>query len=352
MSASNQAIQLARKEIVSLLEKQKAQITMALPKHLSADRLCRVAVTEMSKNPKLFECNSTSVLAAIITGAQLGLEFGVDGQAYLIPYKGQCQFVPGWKGYVDLISRAGRASVWTGAVRQGDDFDYDMGDKPFVTHKPGDDDVSEFVKVYAIGRINGAQWPVVEVWSRNRVLSHLKQYNKVGSMHYATQNENNLEMYGRKVALLQVVKYMPKSIELQRAQELEYSANDRSEPGRHRANSSRSTPKAGCVGRLADNNDNGQREARGCLSQAGMYGINGNNEPSARYASPGPTNGFWRDADWLRCRDGKWRPVESRTFPLATGSPERVGRLRGYGNAINAQVAKAFIESYLEANSE
>lgn len=63
---------------------------------------------------------------------------------------------------------------------------------------------------------------------------------------------------------------------------------------------------------------------------------------------PGPTNGFWRDADWLFCRDGKWRPVMSGTFPLAHGTAARVGRLRGYGNAINAEAAKAFIEAYLE----
>lgn len=59
----------------------------------------------------------------------------------------------------------------------------------------------------------------------------------------------------------------------------------------------------------------------------------------------GPTNGFWRAADWLLCRDGKWRPVEPGAFPLADGAPSRVGRLRAYGNAINAQAAKVFIES-------
>lgn len=60
------------------------------------------------------------------------------------------------------------------------------------------------------------------------------------------------------------------------------------------------------------------------------------------------TNGFWADADWLLCRDGKWRAVEPNTFPLADGATARVGRLRAYGNAITAQVAQGLIESYME----
>ncbi|MFB0868471.1 DNA cytosine methyltransferase [Enterobacter hormaechei] len=79
---------------------------------------------------------------------------------------------------------------------------------------------------------------------------------------------------------------------------------------------------------------------------------------------PLEVNGFWRDADWLLCRDGKWRPVEPGTFPLVDGaaarlgrvesgvarvaSSNRVGRLKGYGNAINAQAAAEFIRAYLE----
>jgi DNA (cytosine-5)-methyltransferase 1 len=62
----------------------------------------------------------------------------------------------------------------------------------------------------------------------------------------------------------------------------------------------------------------------------------------------GPVNGLWADADWLFCRDGKWRPVEPGTFPLANGATSRVGRLRAYGNAINAEAAKEFIAAYLE----
>ena len=61
-------------------------------------------------------------------------------------------------------------------------------------------------------------------------------------------------------------------------------------------------------------------------------------------SAAGPVNGFWRTADWLGCRDGKWRPVEPGTFPLVDGAPARVVRLRAYGNAINAKAAQAFIE--------
>lgn len=43
---------------------------------------------------------------------------------------------------------------------------------------------------------------------------------------------------------------------------------------------------------------------------------------------PGPVNGFWRNADWLLCRDGKWRPVEASPQPLADGSAESLGRVR------------------------
>lgn len=60
-----------------------------------------------------------------------------------------------------------------------------------------------------------------------------------------------------------------------------------------------------------------------------------------------PHNGFWSDADWLGCRDGKFRPVEPGTFPLANGIPARVGRLRGYGNAIVPQVAAEFIKAFV-----
>lgn len=65
----------------------------------------------------------------------------------------------------------------------------------------------------------------------------------------------------------------------------------------------------------------------------------------ANHRWPDPLNGFWSGADWLGCHDGKFRPVEPGTFPLANGVLGRVGRLRGYGNAIVPQVAATFIKA-------
>lgn len=61
------------------------------------------------------------------------------------------------------------------------------------------------------------------------------------------------------------------------------------------------------------------------------------------------TDGVWGDPDWLLCRDGKWRPVEPGTFPLADGIPGRMGLLRGYGNAIVPPLAAEFVTAFLES---
>lgn len=109
----------------------------------------------------------------------------------------------------------------------------------------------------------------------------------------------------------------------------------------------RPTAETGESSRMADADENGldQKGESFAATGGGRFSGNGaNNEP-------GPTNGRWGDADWLACRDGKWRPVESGSFPLANGVPGRVGRLRGYGNAINPVQAAEFIGAFMECQS-
>jgi len=89
---------------------------------------------------------------------------------------------------------------------------------------------------------------------------------------------------------------------------------------------------------VSESNDGEKRDA----------GISDNSSGQKFSARFRPEN-FWSDCDWLPCRDGKARPVEPGTFPLAHGTTARVGRLRAYGNAIVPQVAQTFIGAYLES---
>ena len=84
-------------------------------------------------------------------------------------------------------------------------------------------------------------------------------------------------------------------------------------------------------------------------SSRGKQSIHDQNNAICHCEQPNETNGYWSAADWLGCRDGKWRPIQPGTFPLANGVTNRMGKVRAYGNAINAEAAKAFIESFLES---
>jgi recombination protein RecT len=229
MSTSTQALKTAAtgkaseaKSFPAMLEQFKAEIARALPKHLNPDRMARIALTAFRRTPKLGECDPRSVFAAVIQASQLGLEVDTLGRAYLIPYGKECQFIPGWKGLVELVNRSGQGSVWTGAVFEGDQFDWALGDTPFVKHKPiGEDSATKLTHVYAVGRTKGAEWPIIEVWPIAKVTKHRDKYNKVGKRHYSF---DNLEMYARKVVLLQVLKYMPMSPELSTAVALDDAA--------------------------------------------------------------------------------------------------------------------------------
>lgn len=203
-------------DLMRFLESGKGAIAAALPKHLNSDRMLRLAVTQFSTNPALRECTGLSILSSIVVASQLGLEPGIAGQGYLIPYKGVCTFVPGWQGMVQLLNNTGRATAWTGIVFEGDEFQFELGSKPILRHVPGDNygDSEKMLWAYACGKVNGSEQPVIECWPMSRVWKHRDKNNKVGSAHYSFRHP---EMYARKVVLLQVLKYMPRSIELNNA---------------------------------------------------------------------------------------------------------------------------------------
>ena len=95
--------------------KVKEQIALALPRHLTADRLARIALTEVRKTPALASCDQASFLGAIMQCAALGLEPGSAlGHAYMIPFRNnkknitEVQFIVGYRGMIDLARRSGQ----------------------------------------------------------------------------------------------------------------------------------------------------------------------------------------------------------------------------------------------------
>lgn len=96
------------------------------------------------------------------------------------------------------------------------------------------------------------------------------------------------------------------------------------------------------AGARARGGDSGGHYRAGCGGVGSADGVAGVERPCAAH-------GGWGIADWLFCRDGKWRPVEPGAFPLAHGISERMVRLRGYGNAINPQAGAEFVAAFSEA---
>jgi phage RecT family recombinase len=230
------------KDFPAMLQAWLPEIKRALPKHLNADRMSRIALTAFRRTPKLAKCDPRSVFAAVIQASQLGLEPDTLGRSYLIPYEkrgkvnGQwqtvaieCQFVPGWKGLVDLMNRSGQGTVYTGVIFKDQDYRFVDGSKREleITNETSLVDPSEITHAFAVGHIKGGMFPVIELWRMAKVIKHRDRYNKVGDKHYSF---DNLEMYARKVVLLQVLKYMPCSPELAAAMAL----NDDAEMGRQR----------------------------------------------------------------------------------------------------------------------
>lgn len=100
--------------------------------------------------------------------------------------------------------------------------------------------------------------------------------------------------------------------------------------------------------RMGQSEQNGKKED-GHTSKTGIDDNLG--QPSR----PNAVNGWWRDADWIFCKDNKWRPVESESSPLADGDTKILGRsskLRGYGNAVVAPQAQVWIETVKECVDE
>ena len=141
--------------IFDLIEKSKSQMALAVPNSLSVDRLARVFVTELRKNPKLLACSKMSLMSAMMQTAQLGLEVGVIGHAYLVPFKTECQLIIGYRGLIAMALRSGKVkAINAQIVYEDDEFDFQLGTDSFLKHKPKFDGSGKPIAVYAVASLD------------------------------------------------------------------------------------------------------------------------------------------------------------------------------------------------------
>lgn len=110
------------------------QFKIALPKHLTPDRFVRIAVTAITKNPKLALCTQESLISCLLDLSALGLE--PDGRrAHLVPFnntktgKVECKLLIDYKGLVELAMNTKEVSnIHADVVCENDLFEYNCGE--------------------------------------------------------------------------------------------------------------------------------------------------------------------------------------------------------------------------------
>ena len=205
-------------DVASLLERSRLQIARALPKHMNGDRLARIALTEIRKNPALGECDPLSFLGAVIQCAQLGLEPGSGlGHAYLIPFNNrkngikEVQFIPGYRGLIDLARRSGQVeTVSARIVREKDTFEFQYGDEERIIHIPFaglEEDAGRITHAYAIARLKGGGLQR-EVMTRAQIDAVRDRGNSNPVW------ESDFDEMARKTVVRRIAKYLPLSPDL------------------------------------------------------------------------------------------------------------------------------------------
>ena len=207
----------------------KAQLAAALPRHMTPDRMIRIVSTEIRKTPELANCDMQSFIGAVVQCSQLGLEPGnALGHAYLLPFgngksksgQSNVQLIIGYRGMIDLARRSGQiVSISARTVRQGDSFHFEYGLNENLTHIPGENEDSPITHVYAVARLKdgGVQF---EVMTHNQI-------EKVRALSKASQNGpwvSHWEEMAKKTVIRRLFKYLPVSIEMQKAVSLDEKA--------------------------------------------------------------------------------------------------------------------------------
>lgn len=205
-------------------EAMRRQIATALPKHLTPERLSRIALTTIRTTPALMQCTIESLLGAIMQAAQLGLEPGILGHCYFVPFnkniapKGapakwvkEVTFIIGYRGLIDLARRSGQiTTIASYPIYSKDKFECVYGFEQKLFHEPSFGDRGELIGFYsyAITKDGGKFADVMSLDEVKRIRDRSKSKDNGPWV-------TDFEEMGRKTVLRRMCKYLPMSVEWQ-----------------------------------------------------------------------------------------------------------------------------------------
>jgi recombination protein RecT len=203
---------------------------------MTPERMIRVGLTAVSSTPGLLECEPVTIAACIVQASILGLEpSSVLGEAYLVPFfngrtkRKECQLIPGYMGLIKLARNSDQVSMIDAQiVYSNDEFEFHKGSEVWWRHKwgrTGDRGHPEGVWAGYVLRDGAKNF---EYWTVEQIEKHRDRYSKG-----AYDRDKNLtgawltspEWMYKKTVLRQVIKLMPKSVELATALSLEERAD-------------------------------------------------------------------------------------------------------------------------------
>lgn len=223
------------KSIAGFIDQMKTEIARALPRHMNADRLARVALTCVRTTKDLDKCTQESFGGALMTCAQLGLEPGsASGEAYLVPFRSgylsdrasrqakrqidvyEATLIIGYQGMIKLFWQSPLAkSLDAQAVYENDEFDYEYGLNPRLVHKPNlRDRGKNVIAYYAVATLTNGGGAFVVLSPRD--IEAIKTRSKAGGRQDSPW-KTDYDAMAKKTCIRQLFKLLPKSPELARA---------------------------------------------------------------------------------------------------------------------------------------
>lgn len=226
----NNQVNTAKPDLKGFLEKHIASVQSVAAATLTPDRMVRLVCAAASRDEQLAKCSPMSILRSLAQAASMGLEpFDGRNEVHLVPRwnkKGnggrgclEATCLIGYPGLIRLAMDTGKVNYMDAqVVHEKDEFDYGLGDEPFVKHKPSlSKDRGAKIAVYAIAKmVTGEKKVEIIPWHEIEAIRD----RSVDKDKFSPWKSDEGEM-GRKTGIRRLSKYVPKSAALARALEVQ-----------------------------------------------------------------------------------------------------------------------------------